>query len=280
MSTETTSLPAPSVWSDKAEAARFYRQVLNLLSDSGIPYMIGGAYALAHYTGIHRDTKDFDIFLTRRDVDRALETFSAAGYRTEMTHAHFLGKVFADQAFVDLIFSSGNGLSPVDDEWFRHADDGQLFDLPVKFCAIEDMLWSKAFIMERERYDGADVAHLLRAGAPQLNWLRLFAHFGPHWRVLLAHLVLFGFIYPAERDRIPKRVIRTLLERLLEETEETDTTLDSQLCQGTLLSRQQYLFDLEELGMHDARLEPAGNMSAEEIIRWTAGIEDDSIPRT
>ncbi len=33
--------------------------------------------------------------------------------------------------------------------------------------------------MERERYDGADVAHLLRAGAPHLNWLRLFGHFGP-----------------------------------------------------------------------------------------------------
>jgi hypothetical protein len=129
--------------------------------------------------------------------------------------------------------------------------------------------------MERERYDGADVAHLLRAGAPRLNWLRVFAHFGPHWRVLLAHLILFGFIYPAERDRIPKRVILTLLDRLLHET---DAVSDVDVCQGTLLSRQQYLHDLSELGMKDARLQPAGNMTAEEIIRWTAGIEDDAAP--
>jgi hypothetical protein len=275
MATDTTAVTTTSVSSHGTESRKFYRQVLNLLSEAGIPYLIGGAYALAHYTGIHRDTKDFDVFLTRRDLDRALDTLSAAGYRTEMTHAHFLGKVFSDERFVDLIFSSGNGLSPVDDEWFRHADEGELFGIPVKFCAIEDMLWSKAFIMERERYDGADVAHLLRAGAPRLNWLRVFAHFGPHWRVLLAHLILFGFIYPAERDRIPKRVILTLLDRLLHET---DAVSDVDVCQGTLLSRQQYLHDLSELGMKDARLQPAGNMTAEEIIRWTAGIEDDAAP--
>jgi hypothetical protein len=247
-----------------------------VLTEAGIPYLVGGAYALAHYTGIQRDTKDFDIFLTRRDVERALDTLSGAGYRTEMTHAHFLGKVFSEDLFVDFIFSSGNGLSPVDDEWFRYAHDGEVLGLPVKFCAIEDMLWSKAFIMERERYDGADVAHLIRAGSPYLNWSRLFAHFGPHWRILLAHLVLFGFVYPGERDRIPERVMGTLLDRLLQEGA---TTMDSDVCQGTLLSRQQYLHDLDELGMKDARLLPEGNMTAEEIERWTAGIEDTPVAR-
>jgi len=275
MTPETTTPPATSAWNDGTEAARFYRQVLNVLREAGIPYLVGGAYALAHYTGIHRDTKDFDIFLTRRDVERALDTLSVAGYRTEMTHGHFLGKVFSEGLFVDLIFSSGNGLAPVDEEWFRYANNDNLLGIPVKFCAIEDMLWSKAFIMERERYDGGDVAHLLRAGTPHLNWLRLFAHFGPHWRVLLAHLVLFGFIYPGERDRIPKRVIGTLLDRL---EQEANTGIDSDVCQGTLLSRQQYLHDLDELGMKDARLQPAGNMTAEEIERWTAVIEDASAP--
>jgi hypothetical protein len=273
MTTQTTPPPATSAWNAGPEAVRFYRQVLNVLTEAGIPYLVGGAYALAHYTGIHRDTKDFDIFLTRRDVERALDTLSSVGYSTEMTHAHFLGKVFSEGLFVDLIFSSGNGLSPVDDEWFRYASAGELLGLPVKFCAIEDMLWSKAFIMERERYDGGDVAHLIRVGSPHLNWRRLFAHFGPHWRVLLAHLVLFGFIYPGERDRIPTRVMDTLLDRLLQEGA---TIVDSDVCQGTLLSRQQYLYDLDVLGMKDARRRPEGSMTAEEIERWTKGIDDAS----
>jgi hypothetical protein len=277
MTTDPSVLQATSAADERAERIRFYRRALNVLTGSGVPYLIGGAYALAHYTGIHRDTKDFDIFLRRHDIDRALETLVASGYRTELTHAHFLGKVSWNGIFVDLIFGSGNGLSPVDDEWFRFATDGQLMRIAVKFCSNEDMLWSKAFIMERERYDGADVAHLLRAGAPHLNWRRLFAHFGPHWRVLLAHLILFGFIYPAERDRIPKRVIRTLLDRL---AHEADTTTSSDVCQGTLLSHHQYLHDLDKIGMKDARLQPDGNMTVEEINRWTAGIEDASARRT
>ena len=273
MTTNTTT-PAMAARQEGSEAATFYREVLHLLAQSGIPYLVGGGYALAHYTGIRRDTKDFDIFLTRRNVDRALDRLGSAGYRTEMTHAHFLGKAYSSGSFVDLIFSSGNGLSPVDEEWFRYAEDGEVLGMPVKFCAIEDMLWSKAFIMERERYDGNDVVHLLLAGAPHLNWFRLFAHFGPHWRVLLAHLILFGFVYPGARDRIPPRVMTTLVNRL---QEEGNNTPDSDVCQGTLLSRQQYLYDLIELGMKDARLQPDGNMTAEEIDHWTAGIEDASV---
>jgi hypothetical protein len=29
--------------------------------------------------------------------------------------------------------------------------------------AVEEMVWQKAFIMERERFDGADVVHLIQA---------------------------------------------------------------------------------------------------------------------
>ena len=37
--------------------------------------------------------------------------------------------------------------------------------MPGPLIPAEEMIWSKAFIMERERYDGADVAHILRACA-------------------------------------------------------------------------------------------------------------------
>jgi hypothetical protein len=59
---------------------------------------------------------------------------------------------------------------------------------------VEETIWSKAFVMERERYDGADIAHLLRASAERLDWHRLLERFDAHWPVLLSHLILFGFI--------------------------------------------------------------------------------------
>ena len=39
----------------------FYKRVLQALDASGVPVLVGGAYALAVYTGIARDTKDFDL---------------------------------------------------------------------------------------------------------------------------------------------------------------------------------------------------------------------------
>jgi len=135
----------------------------------------------------------------------------------------------------------------------------------------EEMIWTKAFIMERERYDGADVAHLLRHCAGLVNWERLVGRFGSHWRVLLSHLVLFGFIYPGERSLVPSSLLKDLMNRLQAELDVP--TRDSKVCQGTLLSRAQYLVDVEEWGYEDARLTPRGTMTEEQIAEWTGGID-------
>ena len=89
--------------------------------------------------------------------------------------------------------------------------------MAVQIAPAEETLWSKAFVMERERFDGADVAHIILAYGERLDWGRLRERFGAHWRVLLAHLVLFGFIYPSARSRVPVAVMEELLGRLTPE---------------------------------------------------------------
>lgn len=253
-------------------ASAFYRHALTILREREIPFLVGGAYALGRYTGIIRDTKDFDLFVRRADARRTLQTLAEEGYRAELTFPHWLGKVFHAENFVDIIFDSGNGVAAVDDEWFAHARDGHVFDVPVQFAPPEEMLWQKSLVQERERYDGADVAHLLRACAGEIDWDRLLARFAEHWRTLFAHLVLFGFIYPGERARIPATVMRELMARLEGELDGPDESA-VRLCRGTILSRAQYLVDVDLWGYEDARLEPGGAMSEEEIDHWTASIE-------
>jgi hypothetical protein len=270
MSTAFCALTASHV---DAETA-FYRDVLQALNASRVPVLVGGAYALAIYTGIERNTKDFDVFLRRADFDRALQVLAAAGYDAALKFPHWLGKARAGPFCVDLIFNSGNGLTCVDDTWFEHAVDAEVLEVPVKLVPVEEMIWSKAFIMERERYDGADVAHLLRARADALDWPRLLDRFGPHWRVLLSHLVLFGFVYPGERARIPAPVMDLLLGRMRGESE--TPAPDAALCRGTLVSREQYLHDVEREGYVDARLPPCGTMSVQDISTWTEAIEESN----
>ena len=47
---------------------------------------------------------------------------------------------------------------------------------------------------------------------------------------------------------------------------------DGRVCQGTLISRAQYLVDIHRWGYEDARLGPDGTMEPEEVQRWTDAI--------
>lgn len=252
---------------------RFYRHALKILTDAGVPHLVGGAYAFARYTGIERHTKDFDIFIRREDFRRASWAFHRAGYKSELTFPHWLGKAWGEgDDFVDLIFSAGNGVACVDDVWFEHAVPERVFGVDVELIPAEEMIWSKGLILERERFDGADVAHVIHAAGAKLDWRRLIDRYGSYWRVLYAHVVLYGFIYPSDREQVPAWVIDELAQRLARETK--DGNSEDRICYGTIISRQQYLKDINEWGYADARRVDE-LMSEDEIEQWTAGIAID-----
>jgi hypothetical protein len=253
----------------------FYRSAMRLLEAARIPFLVGGAYALREYTGVVRDTKDFDLFLCQSEVGAALEVFQRAGYRADIAFPHWLAKAHHGEVFIDMVFRAGNGLCEVDERWFESERPARLLGVNVRLVPPEFMIWQKAFVMERERFDGADVAHLLRSCATTLDWAQLLALFGPEWRVLLSHLVLFGFIYPQERGLIPPMVFNDLLGRLRADIETPMEPAKKALCQGTLLSRQQYLPDVERWGYEDARMGPRSHMNEAEIRHWTDAIETE-----
>lgn len=245
----------------------FYRDVMRRLGAARIPFLVGGAYAFAAITGIGTRTKDLDLFVRREDCERALAMLAAAGYRTEVPYPHWLAKVRGGPDVIDVIFNSGNGLAPIDDEWFAHAVAAQVLGVPARLCPIEEMLWNKAFIMERERYDGADVAHLIRANAERIDWPRLLRRFGEDGPVLLSHLILFAYIYPGERHRVPAAVMDELLQRFRDDSPGAG---GERLCRGSLLSRVQYAVDVDDWGYLDARRGPHSTMSDHDVDQWTA----------
>ena len=259
---------------DGSATANFYRDALALMSKSGIPFLVGGAFALQRYTGLARDTKDIDIFVKPEDIKQTLATFERAGFATQLPYPHWLAKANCGEHFIDIIFSSGNGLAVVDDEWFAAAPDAEVMGMPVKLSPVEEIIWSKAFIMERERFDGADVAHLLHATAQSLDWPRLLRRFDGHWQVLFTHLVLFGYIYPTERHLIPNWVMSQLTEKF----QAGVSPASERICRGTYLSRAQYLPDITDWGYLDARVVPEGPMTAEQADIWTnAAIMDENV---
>jgi hypothetical protein len=251
---------------------KFYSDTLALLNKKKLPFLVGGAFALHHYTGISRDTKDLDLFCKASDLKQITGALEEIGCRTESTFPHWLAKAYSDgERFVDLIFSSGNGLCPVDDEWFMRAGKSEILGHSVPVMPSEEMIWQKAFIMERERYDGADVAHLIRATGKVMDWDHLISRFDEKWRVLLSHLILFGFTYPSDRGAVPSEVLYELLDRLA--ADEKGPGDDSKVCWGMVLSREQYLPD-KKWGYDDPRLKPTGVMTQADVKRWTQPVFD------
>ena len=255
---------------DHVRSVEFYHSAVKILETASVPFLVGGAFALRTYTGIDRDTKDFDVMMKPADVPRALEAFRQAGFAAAVAFPHWLAKARHGEFFIDIIFRAGNGLCEVDDDWFRYAPTAEIFGQQLPICPAEEIIWQKAYIMERERFDGADVQHLLLSRGAELDWPRLLARFGPDWRVLLSHLVLFGFVYPSEREAIPESVLQCLYAKL---SEERGAAPSGRICGGTLLSRTQYLPDVERWRFADARLDGRARVTVDELQVWTNAID-------
>ncbi|MFZ5470722.1 MAG: nucleotidyltransferase [Myxococcota bacterium] len=226
-------------------------RALEVLLEAGVPFVVGGAYAFCQYTGIFRDTKDLDLFPRRGDALRALEVLAHDGWVTERTDEVWLYKAFKGEWFVDLIFSSGNGVADVDDEWFLHARRRKVMGQRVLIAPPEELIWSKAFVLERERYDGADVIHLIKSAGRAFDWPRLLRRFERHWEVLLSHLLLFRFSFPSERTVVPQWVMEELLERTRGTVREGNW--ERRVCRGSLISKVNFSLDIGEWGYEDGR---------------------------
>jgi len=255
------------------EPAEFYQAVLTALNEADIPFVVGGTYAMEGLAGIARQTKDLDLFVRRDDWPFINTVLAEAGIASHIEFAHWLAKASRDDLFVDLIFASGNGLARVDEEWIAHSTRGVVLGCPVQICAAEEMIWSKSFVMERERFDGADVLHILRHSGRALDWKRLLTRYGEHAGVLLAHLVLFLYVYPDAQGVIPDWVLADSWSRRV-----VPDPQGERVCRGTVLSRAQYLVDIHAWGYTDPRLQPHGPMTEAEVVAWTAAVEPAAVP--
>jgi len=229
----------------KEQAHAFYREALGMLTDCGAEFMLGGAFATFHYTGIYRDTKDLDIFCRSSDYPKILKYFAAHGYRTELHDARWIAKVFSGAYFIDIIFNSVNSICRVDDSWFEHAPEGDFAGVPVRFIPAEELIWCKSYVQNRERYDGADINHVLLKYGQRLDWKRLMSRLDPHWHLLLAQLLIFQFVYPADfHEIIPRWIFDELIRRAQEQYELPPAV--ERVCRGPVIDNTQYRTDVVE----------------------------------
>lgn len=258
----TMAIPPTAPIEPDRSTRQFYVDAMRKLDEAKVPYVVGGGYAIAHYTGIARDTKDLDLFVRPADRDRTLTTLTAAGYRTEFFYPFWIAKALCGESFIDILYNSGNGLHPVDDEWIEKAAPMQVLGYPTRIIPVEEQLWSKAFVQDRDRFDGADVLHLILCQGAKMDWRRLLRRFAGHERVLLAHLFLFGYVYPSEQECVPGWVLGEVREKVDAEKQPRE-----RICRGPFIAQKSYTTDITDWGMIDARLKPPGPLTPKEVAQ-------------
>jgi hypothetical protein len=241
--------PDDAAFEPPPEAASFYTESLKLLIESGIPFLLSGTYAVTAYTGIVRPTKDLDVFCKAGDFPKVLAYFQARGYRTDVEDERWIAKVWQDNRFFDVIFAMSNGVAPITDEWFVGNDTIRVYGAEARITPPTELVLSKMFIQDRYRYDGADVVHVLFRAHDRIDWERLLRYMEPHWEVLLTHLLNFRFVYPTERDLIPRWIMEELTSRL--QAQVTLPPARVKVCRGRLFSPRDYVTDITEWGFAD-----------------------------
>ena len=239
---QTSSVP--QLLPQKQES--LFREVLMLLNSLAIPYAVSGAFALQLHTGICRFTKDLDVFLSARDVPVALQALERDGSECEIPDPVWLAKAHRHGFFVDLITGMSNAVVTVDESWIQNARPATVVGVPTTVLAPEELIASKVFVTRRERFDGADIVHIIYATRGKLNWQRILQLMGQHWEMLLWPLVLFHYAYPAHPDYVPRRIWRDLLTRFSNAIGEPCPDLPFR---GSLIDENMFAIDVKEWGL-------------------------------
>ena len=279
---ERKSLTHGDFWIPEQER-EVYKCALEALSRAGLPFVVAGAYAIYEHTGIYRKTKDLDLFFEPSSVVAAAAALRSAGFVTRLEDHHWLAKATMGDYFIDLIYGMGNGVALIDERWIAHSRPGILAACPVRIAPAEELIWHRLFISERHRHDMSDIVHLILCHGETLDWDRLVNRVGEHWPLLLSQILMFSYVYPSYRTKVPSWVPEQLLARARAQVGRNED--DANFTRGPLISRFSFTIDEREWGfasprgdlVRRAREKPEVVAIAEADV-WDERAEDLTVP--
>jgi len=186
---------------------QIYASVIDAAIAAGIPFALGGAFALAVYTRVWRNTKDLDLYILPQHRERMIALLSGLGltdyYDKVPYDRQWIYRATTDGVIVDLIWAMANHRAKVDATWIT-GPEVHIRGRAVKVLRPESILWDKLYIMQRERCDWPDVMNLLYEQGPQLDWEEVLARLDNDTSLLAGALSVFRWLAPGIARRLPQ----------------------------------------------------------------------------
>jgi hypothetical protein len=186
-----------------------YHAVMDEAAERGIPFALGGAFAVAAYTGDWRNTKDLDLYVLPENRERMVEVLSSVGltdYFDEKPYDRWwIYRGHRGESIVDVIWAMANHRSQIDELWMS----GPVVELRrrhVQVLPVEALLWDKLYILQRDRCDWQDVLNLLYSAGRDVNWPNLLERMGEDSALMAGALSVFRWLSPGRAQALPPLV--------------------------------------------------------------------------
>lgn len=209
---ETKVLP----WPDIIPVGQWYsyRSAIESAKTAGLSFLLGGGFALATYTGNWRNTKDIDFYIMPRDREAMIAALSSAGfvdyYETRPYDPGWIYRSTRDGIIVDIIWSMANRRAEVDEQWFDRAHPVLVREESIPVAPVEELLWCKLYIMQRDHCDWTDIFNLFHCCGEKLDWDHLIDRTGPDAPLLRSVVIAYDWLCPNSARLLPAKMRRRL----------------------------------------------------------------------
>lgn len=197
---EFAELISPQEW-------RAYAQVIETARARQVPIAVGGGLAFSAYAHRWRSTKDIDFYILHQHVEEMIDIVRGAGFQDYYEQLPYdrrwIYRAQRDGIIVDLIWSMANYLTETDPGWLSGGTELQIRGTTVKLLPIEELIWAKLYVLQRDRCDWPDLLNLIYSQAAQIDWNRLLGRVGADLRLLGAVLNVFSWLCPDRADAVP-----------------------------------------------------------------------------
>jgi hypothetical protein len=185
-----------------------YRDAIQALKAAGVRFLLGGGFALATYIGRWRNTKDIDFYILQPDREKAVEALTKAGFEDYYSKLPYdrkwIYRSTRDGVIVDIIWAMANQRAQTDEQWFERAHAATVRGEALKVVPMEEFLWCKLYIMQRDHCDWTDVFNLVYAVGSELDWEHLLARLEEDRPLLKGLLTVYGWLCPEQARELPQ----------------------------------------------------------------------------
>lgn len=209
----TATLESTHRWPDVTSETQLaiYTDVVHEVTARGIPFAVGGSLAMAVYAGLLRPSKDLDLYVTPENKDRMIEVMRYLGLRDYYDKVPYdrgwIYRSTKDDVIVDIIWHMANRRAAVDERWITNGPELAVDHQSIRVIPLEEMIWSKLYVLQRERCDWPDILNLINRRAAEIDWRHLLNRIAEDAPLLGAVLDVYCWLCPENISKLPSWVL-------------------------------------------------------------------------